>query len=1565
MNASAPAAVQVPGLDELVEMLRRAGLPVGASEAIDAALLLKALAPRVAADLQQREALKTLLRPVLCKRQADLDRFDRVFDTWAVLPPLDPAAAQADGAGGAEGWRTAGRNTGAADASAANTNAGAGGSGDGGTLGQRLRAGWADKSRGARWRRRGLAALAVGLVVWAVVGQYGWRDPQPPIEAPAPVAAPPPLEPLATPEPLSERAPSYGYFPRLRVNVELRPAWLLVLAALLALGVAPLLLAARELPRVMRGRGQARLRLEPWPAGKALAHLVPGMPPATEGLLQRHVRGSAEEVRAYARRPQLDLRRTVAATLERGLPTPRLRFARLRPAFLVLAEADGDEDVRLLWTQRLLALDARVEIFRLEPAPGAPDLFAAAPMCVEVGGRGRRLRFDALPTPLPGQRLVLCGRLALLFEQGRRRRPHVIAARLERWRERALFTHEEFGLWNPEQVDELETARGGDPGMFVFPLDDNALAAWGHWLRSGQLPPITLAEPINYPPSLAEAEDDFCDDADPAARVGAERAARQVRQLLSELQEYLGSNGLYWMAACAIPPLLDRRLALMLGEQYFRRTGASERAVRHHMALNWSRLTRLPWFREPPRQLPGWLRLALLERLPRSVQEELRGLVVAALDRKAMGDDVRGGDDPHALPLGFEAARAPEVERGAASRDLLYVGFVRQGLDADRLALRLPGQWRAWLPRALDRQPIAARLAAGAARLLRDGGVRGSGPGRGALALGLASLLAAVALVTALSSVDPDVLPARWRDAVVVERLRQVQSHGDEDVGAMALSPDGRWLVTTGASWSDSTGATLWDAAQGLAVRRLATGSSIRHMAWSPDSTRLAVFEVAAGTVITIDDSRPPLPLTERETVLRTDAAAFDASGSIVTAFDGVTLRRWSASDGRPVASAPMATVGLTDTVTALADDGSMVAVAGTGQPLRLLAANGDALWSLDRPMAGKIIALAVNGATRRVAVLADDGAIAIVGPTSEQRLTRPAPAGATRPDRPSGALEFSRDGRRLWAVRQSTATVFDTQNLEPVGNALADGVRAGSIDARGERVALSEWAPGQAQLFSSAAPVAFAERLTEGIGIARAEVLASGDWLLALPARAGLPGRLWQRGADSWQPQGQIEAPDPGDIVLVGAQVVLVRGGGIVAFDPETNTTTSLPSPLAGERPLSAALSGDGAGVVLVAGAGADVRIARVALAGGNASAPIELTNVGFERAFLSENGRLLGLWSAALGLRTYDTTTGQLLTTQPLATAPDALHWHGARSAAVRGNLITLAGASASERPPTLSHGGPVRHASFSPDGRRLASVAGDGALRVWSSDDGRLLGVPLISRQPLDHVAWTPDGLRVVASVGGRGEPRAVPAAAGSQALRVAAQQLPLAGNKGDAVPNRAPTATPDSAPTSATGTQSNAAPTPRVRPAPPPTAKAALPVRTPPLPAASRPAAADTPATDGRGADPQTPASTAGTPPATASSPSGGAIDLDAEWPVVAPGVVLVHAPPLAIDPLQHGMAWTRENVLKGTGAGGFLGQIVVVLPLLLWALWRAWRGAPRLWRGVDDGDDAAAAAGARS
>jgi WD40 repeat protein/tetratricopeptide (TPR) repeat protein len=67
-----------------------------------------------------------------------------------------------------------------------------------------------------------------------------------------------------------------------------------------------------------------------------------------------------------------------------------------------------------------------------------------------------------------------------------------------------------------------------------------------------------------------------------------------------------------------------------------------------------------------------------------------------------------------------------------------------------------------------------------------------------------------------------------------------------------------------------------------------------------------------------------------------------------------------------------------------------------------------------------------------------------------------------------------------------------------------------------------------------------------------------------------------------------------------------------------------------------------------------------------------------------------------------------------------------------------------------PPLGHAAWVRHASFSADGRLLATASDDRTARVWEASTGAAVGAPLLHQAAVYHAAFSPDGTRLATAV-----------------------------------------------------------------------------------------------------------------------------------------------------------------------------------------------------------------------
>ncbi len=148
------------------------------------------------------------------------------------------------------------------------------------------------------------------------------------------------------------------------------------------------------------------------------------------------------------------------------------------------------------------------------------------------------------------------------------------------------------------------------------------------------------------------------------------------------------------------------------------------------------------------------------------------------------------------------------------------------------------------------------------------------------------------------------------------------------------------------------------------------------------------------------------------------------------------------------------------------------------------------------------------------------------------------------------------------------------------------------------------------------------------------------------------------------------------------------------------------------------------------------------------------------------SDDGQLVVVGSADATVRGYDPATGQQRwkwTSRKAACAVSIRKGNGQMAVGLAdGTLVTvdISGSAPKEIASQVAHVAGVAATAHSPDGTRLASVGGDGAIRVWTVNDNGTL-TPLAkfdgtaargstATAPLSTVAFSPDG-RFVAAAG----------------------------------------------------------------------------------------------------------------------------------------------------------------------------------------------------------------------
>jgi WD40 repeat protein len=951
-----PIATVEQSLVELVELLRSAGFPIGASEAIDATALVLALSED-APDLASRAQLRTRLRPIFCKSREQQDAFDAIFERWAAAGPSPQPLRAA---------REANEPRVTTAAVAPTTNR----------------------------RRRWILIAAGGAAIVAIaVGYQRWSQTQ--MATTPPVVEKTPAIPKRGPTPvrIEPESPSAGpvadrFLPAVRFNVEIYPAWVWLLGAL------PLAaLFGISLPVLVLSRTRVRRRSEPMfldaaPLTHEARRLVPELSLEITDRLARHVRSRGIDINRLARRPTIDVRRTIEATIRnRGIPSVRFSVSRIHPSYLLLVDVANERDPRgrlfFQWAERLQREGLAVELVQLRRTAADDGGDGAIQISSTPFGTRGVTAWAALRTLRPagfGERLMVVTDGDPLVDADGRWRDEASRACFSRWRDRAIFTPIELRDWSVREESLERRERSADPGFIVLPLEESALGAWIDLVQTGRLTTVTLSDPQRYPALLRRGGSQrFVGDEPPDPAT--------VERLMQQLRLYLGEQGFYWLAAIAVTPVVRWELTLLVGKAALGALPAleKERLLNEALARNYRRIVRLPWLRQET--MPDWLRLRLLLELSQTRQRELRVVIerlLARLSPRAVTDGIELGFERP--PGGAVDARVAlrEPPRGA-SGDALYLGYM-SGLSPEQLVLRAPKEWQAWRNRIAPRTGVwrrwRERARAFLGRWAWAGGLPHLGFNRWRAAIALLLWLPLLGALTALASSAPSapLSPESW---FFVDRVHPLVMPV-QSPRAVEFTLDGRRVATR-----SSDGTTLaWDARTGVLL--------------DPPPADLVLGELAT-SLDTESEKQTSVPAS---LLARNDLVSFAVSvdGRRIASggTDGV-LHLWDAYTGAALGQ-PL-----------LGHDGPVRAVAFSRDDRRLASVSDDntlRLWDAD-PVAPLQTSSPANAAARTVT------------------LSLPAKAGAVAFEPDSTAVLVATDDGSLlrWVVAAGEPTSWNRDN--------------------------------------------------------------------------------------------------------------------------------------------------------------------------------------------------------------------------------------------------------------------------------------------------------------------------------------------------------------------------------------------------------------------------------------------------------------------------------------------------------------------------------------------------------
>jgi WD40 repeat protein/serine/threonine protein kinase len=544
-------------------------------------------------------------------------------------------------------------------------------------------------------------------------------------------------------------------------------------------------------------------------------------------------------------------------------------------------------------------------------------------------------------------------------------------------------------------------------------------------------------------------------------------------------------------------------------------------------------------------------------------------------------------------------------------------------------------------------------------------------------------------------------------------------AHGQYTPVALAFSPDGRHIASTGLS-RNGHAVQVWDAANGQVTLTIRSNAEVRGLAFSPDS-RLIAMAKWDGTVEVLDAAGGRFGHTLRGHKDSVFGVAFSCDGRrIASASVDNTVKVWDAANGKDL----LTLRGHTDVVTGVAfsPDGRRIASASYDGTVKLWDTAGG---KKELTLCGHrnwVNGVAFSPDGRWIASVSYDKTVKVWGVAAgNEILTLRGHTGSVQ------GVVFSPDGRRIASSSSDqTIRVWDVASgqkpLSLRGNADGSrpGVRGVAFSPDGGRIAsagdghtVRVWkaATGQAILTirGHAAHVFGVAFSPNGRGIASASIDQVRIWDAASGRETrAIDGQFGAVFSVAFSPDGRRIASPCEDRILriwdVGS------GKEVFALSGFINPAEALITIIRGHTDdyRDAVFSPDGRW--LASATSNNVKLWDVAT--GKEKLNFRAHEALVEGVAFSPDGHLLASASYDGTVKVWDVATGQL--------------------------TLTLRG-----------HAAGVHSVAFCPDGQRLASASDDQTVKVWDVRTGQeTLSLQGHSR-PVRCVAWSHTGRSIVSA------------------------------------------------------------------------------------------------------------------------------------------------------------------------------------------------------------------------